>query len=86
MVFNKQYINNMLNKQQPYDFSLDVQSLAIVLYELVCGNATFRGRNNEKLCYKIKSGQPINLHLQYPMKLKLLLKQSQSIFHPKDFL
>lgn len=48
----------MLNKQ-PHDFSLDIWSLGILLFELIHGYAPYRGRNNEELCQKIKSGTPI---------------------------
>lgn len=48
----------MLNKQ-PHDFSLDVWSLGILLFELMHGYAPYRGRTNEELCKKIVAGTPI---------------------------
>ncbi|KAM3135298.1 hypothetical protein pb186bvf_012596 [Paramecium bursaria] len=48
----------MLNKQ-PHDFSLDVWSLGILLFELMHGHAPYRGKTNEDLIRKIIQGQPI---------------------------
>jgi serine/threonine protein kinase len=46
-------------KKKPYDKSLDVWCLGILLYELLHGYPPFKGKNDTEKINNIKSSQPI---------------------------
>lgn len=44
---------------KPYDFTLDIWCLGILLYELIHGYAPFKGKNENEKCNNIVRMAPI---------------------------
>ena len=46
-------------KNLPHDYSLDIWSLGILLFELLHGFAPYRGKNDHDVCETILENKPI---------------------------
>ena len=68
---------------QPYSFSLDIWCLGILLYELIHGNAPFKGRTENEKCNNIVKMVPIDYDPTLSMEAKLLI-QGILKFNPNE--
>jgi len=61
-----QYVAPEMVRDRPYDHRVDIFSLGVTFYELLCGRPPFEGETDYAVIYKIASEEPIPLQEKVP--------------------